>query len=458
MKSDWIKARQTRYAAYATIYILVILAVVVLANYLANKYNKTYDATSNKRFSLSEQTDKIVKGLKQDIKITYYDETSHFQQGKDLLQQYATLSPKVHVDYEDPFKKPQLARAAGIKNAGTAVVDMGPKHEEAKSFDEQGITGALVRIEKGGTRSVCFVTGDGEHQIDDSDRNGFSTLKDTLQRDDYTSKSISLLQSATVPSDCTVVVVGGPLTDYVQPAADALKKYVEDGGRAMFLLDPPLKLRRQDIAENKALDDLLGSWGVTPDDDLVLDPNPIGQLAGLGPEVPLVTSYESHPIVQPMKGSATGFPITRSLQTKNTGKTTVEKLFSSSDNSFATSNLGPGEIQANPAKDKKGPFTLAAAGTYSTGKTNSQGRFVVVGSSGWAANSFLKFNGNRDLILNMMNWLSSDEDLISIRPKTPEDRRITLTRAQMSLVRSTSQFLLPLIVIIAGIMVWWRRR
>ncbi len=101
---------------------------------------------------------------------------------------------------------------------------------------------------------------------------------------------------------------------------------------------------------------------------------------------------------------------------------------------------------------------MAAAGTYNTGKQNSQGRFVVIGSSGWVSNRFIDFNGNSDLALNAVNWLSSDEDLISIRPKPPEDRRITMTRSQLSLVRATSQFMLPLIVIVAGFGVWWKRR
>ena len=83
---------------------------------------------------------------------------------------------------------------------------------------------------------------------------------------------------------------------------------------------------------------------------------------------------------------------------------------------------------------------------------------MVVGSSTWVANSFIGFNGNRDLALNTINWLASDEDLISIRPKAPEDRRITLTRRQMNWVRITSQFLLPLLVVIGGVTVWWRRR
>jgi ABC-type uncharacterized transport system involved in gliding motility auxiliary subunit len=454
----FLKARQTKYAAYATLYIVVVFAIISVANVLANRYNKSYDSTSNKRYSLSEQTAKIVKGLKEPATITYYDQSTHFQTAKDQLDQYANLSPKIHVEYVDPDKKPQLAREAGIKNYGTTIVQIGAKKEEAKSLNEEGITGAVIRDLKNNTRTVCFVTGSGEHQIDDSERSGYSRFKELLGKDDYEAKSISLLQKAEIPSDCTVVVVAGPTADYQQPAVDALKKFVEDGGRAMFMLDPPLKIGRSEIADNDALTALLASWGVTLQKDLILDLNPIGQLAGLGPQVALVTTYASQPIVNEMKGTATGFPLVRSMDIKNEGKSTVAKMFSSSDSSLATTKLNSPDIDPNDPKNKKGPLTIAAAGSYNTGKENSQGRFVVFGSSAWAANSFLNFNGNRDLALNTMNWLSSDEDLISIRPKEQEDRRITMTRAQMNVVRITSQFVLPLIVIFAGVSVWWRRR
>src|SRR2546423_2516277 len=455
---EFLKARQTKYAAYAATYIVVVLAILTAGNVLANRYDKSFDATSNKRYSLSEQTVKIVKGLKQDATITYFDQTSRFQSAKDQLDLYANLSPKVHVEYVDPDKKPQLAREAGIKNYGTTVVQIGANKQEAKSVTEEGITGAFIRDLKNKTRTVCFVTGSGEHQIDDSDRNGYSRLKDLLGKDNYEAKSINLLQKAEIPSDCTVLVVGGPSGDYQQPEVDAIKKFVEDGGRGLFLLDPPLKIGRKEIADNDALMGLLQGWGVTPDKDLILDMNPIGQLAGLGPDVALVTAYEQHAIVREMKGSATGFPLSRSLAVKNGDKTTVEKLFSSSDSSLATNKLNSPNVDPSDPKNKKGPMTLAAAGTYNTAKENSQGRFVVVGSSGWAANRFIGFNGNRDLALNTMNWLSSDEDLISIRPKELEDRRMTLTRAQMNWVRTISQFVLPLIVVFAGVSVWWRRR
>jgi len=191
---------------------------------------------------------------------------------------------------------------------------------------------------------------------------------------------------------------------------------------------------------------------------LILDLNPIGQMAGLGPQVALVTSYSSQPIVSEMKGTATGFPLSRSMDIKNADKTTVQNLFDSSGSSLATSNLSSSSVDIRDPKNKKGPLTIAAAGTYNTGKQNSEGRFVVVGSSSWAANGFINFNGNNDLALNAVNWLSSDEDLISIRPKAQEDRRITMTRGQLNFVRATSQFVLPLVVVVAGMAVWWKRR
>jgi len=458
LNTELLKARQTKYVAYATLYIVVTLAVVTVANVLADRYDKFYDTTANKRYSLSDQTIKVVKGLKQDATITYFAQDSQFGSAKDKLDMYANLSPKVHVVYVDPDKKPLVATQAGFKNLNTAIVQIGANKNEAKSLSEEDLTGAIIRDLKNTARTVCFVTGSGEHQIDDSGRSGFSRLKELIAKDDYQGKSIDLLQKAEVPGDCTVLVVGGPRGDYQQPEVDALKKYVEDGGRALILLDPPLKIGREEIGDNDALTNALESWGVTPNKDLILDFNPVGQLMGMGPQVALVTHYDSHPIVNEMKGTATGFPLSRSLDAKNGDKTTVEKLFSSSDSSLSTSKLDSDKIDPSDPKNKKGPMTIAVAGTFKTGKENSQGRFVVVGGSLWAANGFLPFNGNRDLALNTINWLSSDEDLISIRPKEPEDRKLTMTKAQVRWVGITSLLLIPLVVIGTGISVWWRRR
>src|ERR1700756_5644512 len=116
MASQWLKARQTKYAAYVAIYTLVVIAVVVIANVLADRFNKSYDATSNKRYSLSEQTAKIVKGLKQDATITYFDQSTRFRDEKDFLDKYATLSPKEKVESVAPKKNPKAAKQVGFRN------------------------------------------------------------------------------------------------------------------------------------------------------------------------------------------------------------------------------------------------------------------------------------------------------------------------------------------------------
>ena len=85
MNISFLKTRQTKFGAYATLYVLIVVAVLVMANWLANRHNKSVDTTANKRFSLSDQTHKIVTGLKQNVKIIYFDKTENFQRAKDLL-------------------------------------------------------------------------------------------------------------------------------------------------------------------------------------------------------------------------------------------------------------------------------------------------------------------------------------------------------------------------------------
>jgi len=473
MKTGWIKTRQTKYSAYITVYLLVILAVLGVANFLANRYDKSYDSTANKQFSLSDQTVKAVKELKKDVTLTYFGETTAFPQARDLLGRYASLSPKVKVDYIDPVKNPRLARADGVTQEGTIVVDTGARKEDAKSLTEEDITGALVRAIKGGQRMACFLTGSGERSLDETNGSGFSELKDALEHNNYKTKTVDLVQGTPaapgaapvigkvapvnleIPKDCSVLVSGGPKLAYSEAEVDAIKNYVEGGGSALFLMDTPLRIGSKQGSENPELTKLLQGWGVTMNKDLALDTSGIGQIFGLGPEVVMVTNYDSQPIVRDFKrGVPTAIPLSRTLTIEGNTKVSDEKLIGTGDNSFATDNAtGP----IDPRKGVKGPLVLAAAGTYSRPSPATAGRFVVYGSSLWASNSFLGSPqiANRDLALNTFNWLSSDEDLISIRPKEPQDRRLTPNAPRAA---GWMAILLPATVVLWGLMVWWRRR
>jgi len=354
------------------------------------------------------------------------------------------------------------------------VVDAGERKSDAKTLEEQDITGALIRSLKGGERNACFLTGSGEHGLDDTQGGGFSTLKEALEHNNYKTRAVNLSQPApvgagaapvigqvqpakvSIPSDCSALVSGGPKLAYSPAEAAAIKAFVESGGSVLLLMDTPLRIGPQEGTENPEVVKMLADWGVTMNNDLALDTSGIGQMFGLGPEVAFVASYESQPIVRDFT-LPTAIPLSRTLTIAGNAKVTVDKLISTTENSFAAASVqGP----IDPKKGVKGPLVLAAAGTYKTGAPNGSGRFVVFGSSQWAANNFLGSRqvANRDLALNTFNWLTSDEDLISIRPKEPEDRRLNISGSRMNLIFWWSVVLLPLAVVGAGLMVWWRRR
>src|ERR1043166_6009756 len=254
MNTSWIKSRQAKFTAMTTVYILVVLGAVGVVNYLAKRFNTSYDATSTKKYTLSDQTIKVAKNLKNNIVISYWDQPSKFTAARDLLDRYKNLSTKIDVQYMDADKYTAQAIASGVKVMGSTFVTNRDGHEEAKSLTESEVTSALVRSLKGGKRTVCFVEGSGEHTLDDSSPSGYSQLKDTLEKDNYLTKKINLFEAEKIeiPSDCTLLVVGGPTKGYQPPVVEALKKYVEGGGRTLFMVDPPLKFGRP-VDDNEGL-------------------------------------------------------------------------------------------------------------------------------------------------------------------------------------------------------------
>jgi ABC-type uncharacterized transport system involved in gliding motility auxiliary subunit len=449
--ADLMQARRTKYGAFVAIYLLVILGVVGIANWLASQYNKTVDVTSNKQFTLSDQTEKVAKNLKRDVTVYYFDKSDSYDRARDMLDRYQNLSSRIKVSYVDPDKKPDVARMEGARNIGDIVVDNGEKKETAKALTEEELTGALVRVSKTGAKTVCFVTGSGERGIADTGRDGYSAAKDAIEKSNYKTQTISLIEKPEVPKTCSVVVVGGPKRDYLDPMVDALKTYVQGGGRLILSFDAVLNLPDQKMGDTPKLAALAGQWGVTPKGDVILDLGSASRI--FGQLSPVAGTYEQHPIVRVMQDIASVFPLARSLEVK----APAEKLFSSSADSFGLTNPKLPIKEADLATAAKGPFVLGAAASIGSG--SSQGRVVVVGSSGWMSNPMLGAPiGNRDLTLNALNWLTSDEDLISIRPKAPEDRRLNISGTGLRMVFFTSLIFLPLVVIVSGVSVWWGRR
>ena len=245
-----------------------------------------------------------------------------------------------------------------------------------------------------------------------------------------------------------MLLVGGPRFDYVQPVVTRSRHTSRAAGVRCSCSMRRCRQAKSPLLRMPLLTAQLAAWGVIANKDLVLDTSGIGQIFGFSEVILLVTSYESHAIVREMKGVATAFPLARTLDVKTGGKWTPEKLFSTSENSFATTNLG---AQGN--SDRSGEGQEGSADARRGGFEWDRAAIVVVGSSSWLRTACSASTAIAILFLNMINWLSSDEELISIRPKDPEDRRLALNRSQMTMIFYTSVLLLPLAVIAR----WYQR-
>ncbi len=437
------------------VYTLLGLAIVVLVNWFVERNNKRWDLTPDKKFSLSEQTTKILKGLQQEVTIYCFDREGGTRPRKDLLGNYEVLSKKVKVRFVDPDRQPALAKQYNIRSYGTIVVATSARHFEAQGESEEGVTNAIVRLLKG-QKAVYFIQGHGERDLESTDRNGFANLKKALENENYAIKSQVLLQNLAIPADASILVVAGPKNDYLPQETETIQKYLAGGGRALFMLDP--------AAELPNFSQMLATWNVKARNDLVIDENPLAQIFGTRPEMPLVLKYGSNPIVQPLARTATLFPLTRSFDVGKDFKPgmTMDSLCETTAESYGVADFNPKitTVTYREGKDVRGPLSVAVAGTVSagSGEQRKEGRFVAMGSSLVAANNYLGFQGNRDLVMNMVNWLAADEDLISIRAKPPDSQQLTLNQKQMRTIFLGGVAGLPLLIIVAGTTVWFRRR
>ena len=437
------------------VYTLLGLAIVVALNWFVDRNNKRWDLTPEKKYTLSEQTAKILKGLSREVTIYCFDREGGTRPRKDLLGNYEVLSKNVKVRFVDPDRNPALAKQYSVRTYGAIIVATSEKHFEAQAESEEGVTNAIVRLLKG-QKGIYFIQGHGERDMENTERGGLSNLKKALENENYIIKSHVLMQNLAIPADASMLVVAGPKNDYLPQETDAIQKYLAGGGRALFMLDPAVELPN--------LTQMLAAWNIKMRNDLVIDENPVAQIFGTRPEMPLVLKYGSSPIVQPLARTATLFPLTRSFEVARDMKqgVTADSLCETTAESYGVADFNPKMtmVTFRQGKDVRGPLSVAVSGSVSagSGEQRKEGRFVAMGTSSGAANSYLGFQGNRDLVMNMVNWLAADEDLISIRAKAPDSQTLTLNQKQMRTILLGGIFGLPLLIIAAGFTVWFRRR
>lgn len=442
--------RSTRYGTNTVVMVLLVFGVIGFVEVLSARHNARLDLTENRRNSLSPQTIQLLKSLKADVNAVGFFRTD--QPGKrvaeDLFKQYARhAGGKFTWKVVDPDREPALARRYAVESYGTVVLETKTKSEKVLDAEEEKLTNGLVKVTREGKRAVYVVQGHGEHEITNTERSGFSEAKGALERSNYEVKPLTLAREGKVPDDAAVVVIPGPRTDLFQPEVDALDAYVGKGGKLLVMVNP---------FQNEAMKKWLAKYGFELGDNLVVEPNPIGRLFGIGPEVPIVQQYEAHAITRDMGGVTTLFPLTRSVGTAKTPPQgmSLQPLARTSAQSWGETNrdaLQRGEAQPDP-QDARGPLPVAAVAT------KEKARIVTYGTSNLASNQFLNLQGNRDFFLNTVSWLAEEEDQISIRPKDARSAPVFLSAQQGQAVFLLPVVVLPALVLAGGIVAVVRRR
>jgi ABC-type uncharacterized transport system involved in gliding motility auxiliary subunit len=459
-------SRSTRYGANAVLYTGAFIGLLIAINYVAARYPRQFDLTSEKVFSLSPQSLNAVKNLKQPLKIYGFVQEGRSTTAEALYQEYSYASPKISYELVDPNRHPELAERFKVTTMNTTHLQYGGGRGEGTNvtdMTEEAITNGILKVTSAGSKEVCFLTGEGEADPDDAENpTGFAQFKQALEGENYQVKKINLVTESNVPDDCSVLAVAGPTRPLVPHVVDSINGYLDHGGRVLVMFQPP----RPDGSINEtALQNLTAEWGVTAGNNVVVD-----QVVRLfaGPALglnPVVTSYSPHPITTSFD-KQTVFPMTRSLDAMESAKPglSVIPLARTSDTSWAetdlvslfnkqTATFGHGDI--------KGPVTVATAveanlDQLKRGKGTA--RLVVFGDTDFAGNQFLENFFNRDFIMNSIDWLAGQANAISIRPRTLRASRFSLTIGEFDVVFVLSVLLIPELLLLVGIAVWWERR
>lgn len=468
--------------------------------YLSNLLPVRFDMTASKQFSLTPQTVELLQRLDKPVRISFFHDPM-MREAVELYQQMVSkANGRITLELTDPMLNPAQARLRGVEFAGTAIMESEGRRLTINSATETDIANGILRVSQAAQQRVCFLDGHGEadpfsleshdHMEGDAghshglgtklvlhERHGMAKARQSLEALNYAIEKISLASSGADLTRCAVLVVAGPKTALLAGEVRAIEAFVEAGGNALLMLDPFVET---------GLEAVVRKLGIVLDDTIVIDP---ASHFWTDLSAPAVTDYNRHEITRDLP--LTFFPGVRSLSPtpQRVASTAVRPIVNASRKSFGQSNRE--RVGFDPASDKSGPMTMMAVvvrspefvksaeaimrelreGGPAQGQSEAaqpqssedrtarkSSRIAVIGDSDFATNSFFHIMGNGRLFLNTINYLAAQENLIGIQPRTHDLPRVNLTNVQMRGTFFLSIILIPALMALVGLVVWWRQR
>jgi len=473
------------------LYTLGVIGVLIAIAYFSMRFPLRLDMTTAGLFSLSQQTKDMLQRLDKPVHITFFHDPM-MRETVELYQLMAAQTGRITTEFYDPMLNPAQARMRGVEFAGTAIMESEGRRLTVNGPSETDIANGILRVSQGVQQVVCFLEGHVEpdpfsleshdhlegtaghthglgSRIDIHERHGIAKARHGLEAMNYVVEKVALTQGDADLSRCSVLVVAGPKVPLLPAEVKAIDGYLAHGGNALFMLDPFIVT---------GLEPVIREFGVILDDDIVID-----EASHFWTDVsaPAVSDYNRDEITRDLP--LTFFPGARSLSPtpQRVPGTAVRPLVNSSRDSFGQNNRD--RIDLKPGNAKPGPLTMmvivnrrpeyVASGEAiqheAQGKPAQQpatpsekpttgNRIAVIGDSDFATNSFYHIMGNGKLFLNTVNYLASKENLIGIAPRTYDVPRVNLTNRQIHGTVFLTVILIPALMALVGIAVWWRQR
>jgi ABC-type uncharacterized transport system involved in gliding motility auxiliary subunit len=437
--------RQLRYGANASAMTVLLLALLVMGNVLAVRFHRRIDVTATQSFSISQQSQQIVAALNQPLEVVGYFGAQDKALQSDVesrLKEYVAATPRFSYRFVDPDTDPVAAKNDNITSYGTIVVKYADRKIQASGSDEKAITGAILKASQDVQTTVYVLTGHRERSLDNVDPNGLSQLQVVLTDDNFKVAPINLTISTTIPLSNSLLLVADPQDPFTQPEFQSILDYINNGGR-MVLMSNPLSVTPLEV--------LLQVWGLEWQPDIIIDEQ--SQVGN--PLAPAVLQYPYTDITRNMTGQASVFNSVRSIkEIGNPPPQVTRQIFlSSSAKSSAATKFTDGNVEVQEG-DAQGPLSFG----YIL-ESPTKMRAVLIGDVDFVSNGYLQAaQANAALFRNAVAWATAQDSLIAVPTIAPIDRKVFLTNDQSTLIFYSCVIGLPLLFVVTGIAVWWRRR
>lgn len=469
-----INKKYLKNGSYSMLITVIFIVIVVVINLIAGEIPSKYtqlDISEQKLYSIGEKTKSFLKDLKDDVTIYQIAQSgSEDETISNLLQKYADESKHVQVVQKDPVVNPQFTSEYTSDNLTSnslivvcgersKVVDYNNMYESSfdyntysyntTGFDGEGqITSAIAYVTSEDLPVLYTLEGHGELELD-------SAIQEDIEKANIEIKTLNLLTEESVPEDTDCLLINAPSTDISEEEKDKILNYLENGGKAMIISDYTEK-----SLEN--FEEVLANYGVSRSEGIVFE----GDTSHYAMQIPyyLVPTINNTDAVS--ETAASGYyvltpyaqGIVKSEDVRDT--VTIESLLTTSDSAYSKINLSSDTIEKE-ASDIDGPFDIGVSITESLeGDKTTQ---IVYYSTSYILDSQanqMVSGGNEKLVMESLSWMcSSDEtNTISIPSKSVEVSYLTLTAYDVSFWQICTIGLIPGFFLVAGFMVWLKRR